>query len=104
MTIVPPIPDVVDRGVLEKEAAEVATSGGLTVLIDDEVLTYSVDGTTFEPVPATITVVSSTQITATFDTRNALADTSYYLAVWNPPGPQKSNSNVTFKVASTTCP
>lgn len=65
---------------------------------------YSADGTTFEPVPTTITVVNSTTITATLDTRNALADTSYFLAVWNPPGPQKSNANVTFKVSSTTCP
>jgi hypothetical protein len=46
MTLVPQIPDTVDRDLLGKEAAEVAATGGLTFYIDDETLTYSVDGST----------------------------------------------------------
>jgi len=66
---------------------------------------YSADGgVTFNPVPATITVNSSTKMTGVFDTRNALAGTTYNLAVWNPPGPMKSNANLTLKVSGTTCP
>ncbi len=65
---------------------------------------YSVDGVTFSPVPATITVNSSTQITATLDTRNAVAGVTYSVAVWNPPGPQKSNADKTLKVAASSCP
>jgi hypothetical protein len=36
----------VDRDLLEKEAAEVAATGGLTFYVDDEMLTYTSDGTT----------------------------------------------------------
>ena len=46
MTLVPPIPDVVDRGLLEKEAADVAATGGLTFYVGDEALTYTSDGST----------------------------------------------------------
>ncbi len=46
MSLVPPIPDTVDPKVLEQEAAEVATAGGLTFHVDDETVTYTSDGTT----------------------------------------------------------
>jgi hypothetical protein len=55
----------------------------------------------FQPVPGTIEVVSATEIVVQLDTLAALAlpgGTAYYVAVWNPGGPQKSNG------CSTTAP
>jgi len=46
MTLLPPVPDAVDRDLLEKEAAEIAAIGGLTFYVEGEKLTYTVDGTT----------------------------------------------------------
>ena len=46
MTLVPPVPDSVDPVVLGAEAADLATTGGLTFLVDDDTLTYVSDGTT----------------------------------------------------------
>ncbi|MGA2836996.1 MAG: phytanoyl-CoA dioxygenase family protein [Acidimicrobiales bacterium] len=44
MTLVPPIPAAVDPDVLEREAAYVAASGGLTFHVGDETVTYTADG------------------------------------------------------------
>jgi len=46
VTLVPPIADTVDRGVLGREAALVAATGGLTFHVGGETLTYTSDGTT----------------------------------------------------------
>ncbi len=46
MSLLPMMPDTVDRDLLEKEAGQVAATGGLTFYVDDEVLTYTSDGTT----------------------------------------------------------
>jgi hypothetical protein len=48
----------------------------------------------FVPVPGTVQVRSPTEIVVQLDTLSAVADTTYYVAVWNPggsPPPQKSN-------------
>jgi hypothetical protein len=53
----------------------------------------------FQPVPGTVTVVSPTEIVVALDTLSALANTTYYVAVWNPggsPPPQKSNTCATL--------
>ncbi len=63
---------------------------------------YSADNANWAPVPAAFTVNGSSQITGTFDTRNAVAGVTYYVSVWNPPGPMKSPA-VTLKVG-TSCP
>jgi hypothetical protein len=53
----------------------------------------------FQPVPGTVEVVSTTEIVVQLDTLSALAEpggTTYYVAVWNPGGPQKSNTCATL--------
>jgi hypothetical protein len=65
---------------------------------------YSADGTTWNPVPAAINVRAWNQITALFDTRNAVAGVTYSISVWNAPGPMKSAQARTLKVAATSCP
>ena len=68
-----------------------------------QVMFSSDGGTTFSPLTgSTVTVNSATTITIQFDTRTAVPGT-YQVAVWNPPGPQKSctapaNCTVTFTV------
>ena len=50
-------------------------------------------------VPGTVEVVSATEIVVQLDTPAALAlpgGTTYYVAVWNPGGPQKSNTCATL--------
>jgi hypothetical protein len=46
----------------------------------------------FQAVPGTVQVVSATEIVVQLDTLSALPGYTYYVAVWNPGGPQKSNS------------
>ncbi|HVO21605.1 MAG TPA: MopE-related protein [Anaeromyxobacter sp.] len=67
-------------------------------------LMYSADGSTWSTVPATVTVTDASHLTAVLDTRSAVAGTTYSIAVWNPPGPMKSNSDRTFTVSGSTCP
>jgi hypothetical protein len=69
---------------------------------------YSADNSTFYAIPATVTVNSATQITVQMDTRNAVANTTYYVQAWNPDDPisgahQRSSSS-SFRVAATSCP
>jgi hypothetical protein len=57
----------------------------------------------FQPLTATVTVNSPTQMTVAFDPRDALVSASgvtYYVAVWNPglTGLQKSNCGVPFEL------
>jgi outer membrane protein assembly factor BamA len=60
------------------------------------------------PASARVTVKSATELEVLLDTRDAVVDPStgsslYGVAVWNPPGPQKSNADRTLKIA-TSCP
>jgi hypothetical protein len=53
----------------------------------------------FQPVPGTVEVVSAAEVVVQLDTLSALAlegGTTYYVAVWNPGGPQKSNTCATL--------
>jgi hypothetical protein len=69
---------------------------------------YSIDNSSFLAIPATVTVNSATQITVVFDTRNAVADVTYYIQVWNPNDPAtgtpQHSGSTTFRVASSSCP
>jgi hypothetical protein len=56
----------------------------------------------FQPVPGTVEVVSATEIVVQLDTLSAYVGpggTTYYVAVWNPGGPQKSNTCATLPAA-----
>jgi hypothetical protein len=46
VTLAPPLPATVDIGLLGREAADVAPTGGLTFYVGDEMITYTSDGTT----------------------------------------------------------
>jgi MYXO-CTERM domain-containing protein len=69
---------------------------------------YSSDGVTFFAIPATVTVNSATQITVQLDTRNAVADTTYAVQVWNPNDPTtgtpQHSGSASFRVAASSCP
>ncbi|BDG01875.1 MopE-related protein [Anaeromyxobacter oryzae] len=60
------------------------------------------------PASAVVTVKSATEIQVLLDTRDAVVDPSagytiYGVAVWNPPGPQQSNSDRSLKIGNA-CP
>lgn len=69
----------------------------------------SSDGTTWIPLPASavVTVTSASAMRIDLNTLDAYVgpsgSTTYQVAVWNPPGPQRSNADQTLKVASA-CP
>lgn len=60
------------------------------------------------PASAVVTVKSATELEVLLDTRDAVVDpvtgsTLYGVAVWNPPGPQRSNADRVLKIGGT-CP
>ncbi len=63
-----------------------------------QVMVSADGGTNWAPLTgSTVTIASSTSIQIALDSRTAVPGT-YNVAVWNPPGPQKSNGNVQFTV------
>jgi hypothetical protein len=78
--------------------------------VSQVMITSAALGGSFVPLPASarVTVKSATELEVLLDTRDAVVDPStgsslYGVAVWNPPGPQKSNADRTLKIA-TSCP
>ena len=75
------------------------TSAGATnsaICVDDPKRTAPPAAPPFQVVPGTVQVVSATEIVVQLDTLSALPGYTYYVAVWNPGGPQKSNTCATL--------